>query len=98
MTEFLPAEELSALRQIAADWLIESKKEFDLSPDGFVTIFDGKVSGWKKDLLNPETELAGSYAVASDGSVFLADGYDAFNGANRWIQVEELPRRRSLGR
>ena len=95
MTEFLTAEELESLQKIAGEWRADHSDDLALSASGYVTIFDGEVSGWKSELTQPETEQPGTYAVNVFGQVFLASGYDAFNGADQWIEVVEPARQRS---
>lgn len=84
----LSAEELQELHRIATTWLAVEVESGNLPMAGFVTIFDGHVSGWKKELVHPETEVPGAYAVdVRSGKIFLADGFDSFRGAERWIEI-----------
>lgn len=99
MTEFLPAEELQELRRIASEWLADNAESLGLPMSGYVTVFDGHGSGWKKDLSRPETEVPGAYAVdVETGDVFLADGFDQFRGAEQWLRIEEMAKKRSCRR
>lgn len=87
MAEFLSSEELTVLQRLAAEWRKAHSNDPSLSQSGYVTIFDGEVTGWKKELSHPETEQPGAYAVGVFNDVFLASGYDAFNGADDWKEV-----------
>ena len=55
-----------------------------LAHQGFVTIYKGEVTGWKRTLSNPGTEVPGAYAVGVDATIFVACGGNDEYGA-RWF-------------
>lgn len=57
-----------------------------LAKHGFVLIFEDEVTGWKRRLLHPETELPGTYAVGVDSTIFQACGGD-WMGARSYLQI-----------
>lgn len=58
-----------------------------LAKHGFVTIYEDEVTGWKRTLQHPETEVPGAYAVGVDSTVFLACGGDRIGGARSCQQI-----------
>ncbi len=58
-----------------------------LAKHGFVLIFEDEVTGWKRRLLHPETELPGTYAVGVDSTIFQACGGDWMGGARSYLQI-----------
>lgn len=56
---------------------------------GWVLLCDGVVTGWKRELKNPETEIPGSLAINEKGEVFIATGGDENQGATGWIKQQE---------
>ena len=55
--------------------------------DWNVTIYEDEVTGWKRTLQHPETEVPGAYAVGVDSTVFLACGGDWIGGARSYQQI-----------
>ena len=62
-----------ALLALAAGFRESNPK---LAEHGFVTIYKGTVTGWKRTLNRPGTEVPGAYAVGADASIFRACGGD----------------------
>lgn len=60
-----------------------------LAGHGFVTIYKGMVTGWKRKLNRPETEVPGAYAVGADASIFRACGGEHEHGARAFIAVTD---------
>lgn len=56
-----------------------------LAEHGFVTINDGTVTGWKRTLNRPDTEVPGAYAVGADSSIFCACGGEKEHGARAFL-------------
>lgn len=56
-----------------------------LAEHGFVTIYKGTVTGWKRTLNRPGTEVPGAYAVGADASIFRACGGDEEHGAHAFL-------------
>lgn len=56
-----------------------------LAGHGFVTIYKGMVTGWKRMLNRPETEVPRAYAVGADASIFCACGGDDEHGARAFL-------------
>lgn len=56
-----------------------------LAEQGFVTIYKGMVTGWKRTLNRPDTEVPGAYAVGADASIFRACGGDEEHGARAFL-------------
>ena len=52
---------------------------------GFVTIYKGMVTGWKRTLNSPDTEVPGAFAVGADASIFCACGGDEEHGARVFL-------------
>ena len=68
-----------ALLALAAGFRESNPK---LAEHGFVTIYKGTVTGWKRTLNRPGTEVPGAYAVGADASIFRACGGDEEHGAH----------------
>ena len=74
-----------------------------LAHQGFVTIYKGEVTGWKRTLSNPGTEVPGAYAVGVDATIFVAwwtkDAQDARNHVEKFpretFQASQTSKRRS---
>lgn len=60
-----------------------------LAEHGFVTIYKGTVTGWKRTLNRPGTEVPGAYAVGADASVFRACGGDEEHGARAFLPATD---------
>ncbi len=60
-----------------------------LSGHGFVTIYKGMVTGWKRTLNRPGTEVPGAYAVGADASIFRACDGEHEHGARAFIAVTD---------
>lgn len=56
-----------------------------LAEHGFVTIYKGTVTGWKRMLNRPETEVPGAYAVGVDARIFRACGGNHEHGARAFL-------------
>lgn len=67
-----------ALLALAAEFREANPK---LAEHGFVTIYKGMVTGWKRTLNHPGTEVPGAYAVGADASIYRACGGDEEHGA-----------------
>ncbi|KAB2686508.1 antirestriction protein ArdR [Brucella pseudogrignonensis] len=68
------------IRSIAARWR-QSHRE---KPGGVVLIWQGSVYGWKNELRDSQHERPGAYAVDDSGRVFVAEGGNDYDGAERW--------------
>ena len=71
-----------ALLALAAGFRESNPK---LAEHGFVTIYKGTVTGWKRTLNRPGTEVPGAYAVGADASIFRACGGDEEHGAHAFL-------------
>lgn len=60
-----------------------------LAEQGFVTIYQGSVTGWKRSLNRPDTEVPGAYAVGADASIFRACGGDCEHGALAFLPATD---------
>ena len=60
-----------------------------LAEHGFVTIYKGMATGWKRTLNRPGTEVPGAYAVGADASVFRACGGDEEHGARAFLPATD---------
>lgn len=60
-----------------------------LAEHGFVTIYKGMVTGWKRTLNRPGTEVPGAYAVGADASIFRACGGDEEHGAYTFLPATD---------
>lgn len=60
-----------------------------LAEQGFVTIYQGMVTGWKRTLNRPDTEVPGAYAVGADASIFRACGGDEEHGARAFLPATD---------
>ena len=60
-----------------------------LAEHGLVTIYKGMVTGWKRTLNRPGTEVPGAYAVGADASIFLACGGDEEHGACTFLPATD---------
>lgn len=56
---------------------------------GYVLFCDGVVTGWKRELKNPETEMQGSLAISENNEIFISFGGDDINGSTGWKAVAE---------
>ena len=75
-----------ALLALAAGFRESNPK---LAGHGFVTIYKGAVTGWKRTLNRPGTEVPGAYAVGADASIFLACGGDEEHGACTFLPATD---------
>lgn len=71
-----------ALLALAASFRESNPK---LAGHGFVTIYKGAVTGGKRTLNRPGTEVPGAYAVGEDASIFRACGGDEEHGARAFL-------------
>lgn len=60
-----------------------------LAERGFVTIYKGTVTGWKRTLNRPNTEVPGAYAVGADDRIFRACGGDHEHGARAFLPATD---------
>ena len=60
-----------------------------LAGHGFVTIYKGTVTGWKRTLNRADTEVPGAYAVGADASIFRACGGDEEHGARAFLPATD---------
>lgn len=70
---------------LAEQW----RKDNPQYSEGYVLLCDGHVTGWKRELTNPETEMQGSLAISGTNEVFISFGGDDINGSTGWKQVAE---------
>ena len=75
-----------ALLALAAGFRESNPK---LAGHGFVTIYKGMVTGWKRMLNRPGTEVPGAYAVGADASIFRACGGDEEHGARTFLPATD---------
>ena len=71
-----------ALLALAADFR-EANPKF--AEHGFVPIYKGMVTGWKRALKRADTEVPGDYAVGADASMCRACGGDEEHGARAFL-------------
>lgn len=75
-----------ALLALAAGFRESNPK---LAEHGFVTIYKGAVTGWKRTLNRPGTEVPGAYAVGADASIFRACDGDEEHGARAFLPATD---------
>lgn len=56
---------------------------------GYVLLCDGAVTGWKRELVHPETEMPGSLAISENEEIFVSFGGDDINGSTGWKPTTE---------
>lgn len=71
------------LRKIAQQWRANNKEQ----AGGIVCIWERAAYCWKNELRDPNHERPGVYAVLDDGQVFISEGGNYQNGAERWASV-----------
>lgn len=74
---------VESLRVIAASWRACNPEH----SGGVVLLWQGVAYGWTDSMRRPECERPGAFAVAEDGQMFVAEGGDQTNGAQRWSAV-----------
>ncbi len=72
------------IQEVAAQY--RASEQGDVATCGYVLIYLGRVSGWKRELTRPETVCPGSLAVDADGQIFEAQGGNDYDGALRWAE------------
>ena len=70
---------------LAEQW----RKDNPQYSEGYVLLCDGHVTGWKRELTNPETEMQGSLAISGTNEVFISFGGDDINGSTGWKPAAE---------
>ncbi|EMF7039442.1 antirestriction protein ArdR [Salmonella enterica] len=75
---------IGAIRKVASQWRDGNQE----NPGGVVLIWQGAVYGWKNELRDANHERPGAYAVDVSGQVFIAEGGDEYNGAERWAAAQ----------
>lgn len=76
-----------AIREQARNWR-ESQEAGCERSIGYVVIFNGQVAGWKRELDNPQGWEPGCLAVGPIGSVYQAEGGNAYDGARVWQRLD----------
>ncbi|MCO8166220.1 antirestriction protein ArdR [Pseudomonas sp. 21LCFQ02] len=74
---------IDSLRISAASWRACNPEH----SGGVVLLWQGVVYGWKDSLRDPGDERPGAFAVAEDGQIYVAEGGEKSNGAQRWSAV-----------
>lgn len=74
------------LREQARNW--RANQEACERSKGYVVIFNGQVAGWKRELDNPQGREPGCLAVGPIGSVYQAEGGNAYDGARVWQRLD----------
>lgn len=72
-------------QELAAAW--RSGQDETTRTSGVVLIWNERVTGWKNELRDPQQDVPGVLAVDTDGHVFVAEGGDDYNGAERWVPI-----------
>ena len=75
--------------EIAAKWRDAQAQTDNRAKTGVVLIWRGEVYGWKNVLRDAASEQPGAIAVDTKGHVFIAEGGDAYNGADGWVAAYE---------
>lgn len=60
--------------------------------DGVVVIWYGTVCGWMNELRDPQNWTAGCIAIDADGNQWQATGGNDYDGATRWIPINQETR------
>nr|AGH89375.1 hypothetical protein [uncultured bacterium] len=76
---------IEEIRNIAASWRLANQE----NPGGVVLVWQGAVYGWKDELRDAKDEQPGAFAVDASGKVFIAEGGDDYNGAERWVAAPD---------
>jgi len=69
----------------AMEWRESSQASDFARVAGLVLVYDGKAYGWKDQLRNPEDERPGAMAVDVLLGVWIAEGGNDQDGAERWV-------------
>lgn len=56
---------------------------------GYVLLCGGIVTGWKRELKHPETEMPGSLAISENEEIFVSFGGDDIHGSTGWKMTTE---------
>lgn len=72
-------------QEIAAAW--RAGQDDAIRTSGVVLIWNERVTGWKDKLRDPRHDVPGVLAVDVDGRVFVAEGGDDYDGAERWVPM-----------
>lgn len=79
--------DFQAIREQARNWRENQETGCERSI-GYVVIFNGQVAGWKRELDNPQGWEPGCLAVGPIGSVYQAEGGNAYDGARVWQRLD----------
>lgn len=78
-------------QSIAKAWRdSQSQNEKHRTNSGIVLIWNNEVYGWKDELRNPESERPNAIAVDTQGQVYVAEGGNDYDGAERWTMKQSL--------
>ncbi|MEY2151134.1 hypothetical protein AB7849_09465 [Rhodanobacter sp. 115] len=69
-------------QEIAAGW--RATQDDTTRTSGVVLIWNDRVTDWKDCLCDPHQNVPGVQAVDPDGHVFVAEGGNDYDGAERW--------------
>lgn len=81
---------IDVLLTIANQW----RKRHPDYLSGVVLVWEGAAYGWKDALRDAGQERPGVYAIDEANNVFIAEGGDDYNGAERWLAIEKAMHQR----
>src|SRR4051812_10580414 len=79
-----PADIPATLKAVSDAWRSEENHEHGLTA-GFVVVCVRDAVGWIRQLSRADCWMPGSFAVGLEGQIYIADGGDSYNGAERWV-------------